>query len=77
MQQSADQPCNSLAECRQKVEEIEFELEVTALSVFTASMLKIYMGTILTAIEMLKEQAITGETVQSRDAINADGILRR
>ncbi|HEU5381653.1 MAG TPA: hypothetical protein VFV38_40050 [Ktedonobacteraceae bacterium] len=71
MQQSADQPCNSLAECRQKVEEIEMRLELTAPHTFTVPILEIYMSIILAALSALRMQATIGETVQSRDAVRA------
>lgn len=71
MGQAARKPCSSLADCRYKVAEVEKILEVTAPRLYTVPLLAVYEETLLTAIEVIREKAVTGQNVKSRDALRS------
>jgi len=69
--QAARKPCSSLVDCRYKVAEVERILEVTAPRLYTVQLLVVYEETLLTAIEVIREKAVTGQNVKSRDGLRS------
>lgn len=63
------QPCNSLDGCRREIDKLDRLLEKTASHTFTVQLLESWQGVVLSAIEVLRKQAITGQNVVSKDAV--------